>query len=192
MDFKDHLKIAGKLTLICFCAVLLLTIVNYVTAGQIERIERKEEKDALSDLFTGRKDLTFTKKSFSDSSVDSNKEYYFIVKDNSGTLVGYVVSVFNKKGYGGKIKMLAAFNPKLAVIEMKMMTNSETPGFGKKYEKEKNIALFRGSNTMEYPFPLSKSRVKKEYKDAVTGATITFNALRDGGLRAIKLLKDEL
>jgi len=66
------------------------------------------------------------------------------------------------------------------------------PELGRNMKMKSILVFFKGTNTQKLPFPRSKSNIKAEYRDGVTGATITFNAIRDGGLRAIELLKNEL
>ena len=85
-----------------------------------------------------------------------------------------------------------AYNKLHNSYNIKLLKNSETPGFGKKWENQKSMDMFVNTNTDDKPFPIKKSMVSPEFlntPDGVTGATITFNGITEAVARAISLMK---
>ncbi len=184
------LTIALRLTVICIVAVTLLIGANALTEEKIKDNNEIEEEKANKILFSNAAD--FDKMEF--SSLDENNKnnfYYFIVKDINQSKLGYVVYT-QGSGYGGSMKIGFSVDTDLNILKVKLMDNSETPGFGKKYEKEKNVKLFSGTNTADKPIPLKLISLSQEDKDTVTSATISFKGIAEGLIKGIDLLKKEI
>lgn len=187
---KDSiLMIALKLTSICFISVLLLGFVNLITFKKIEENKIKKEKDAMNFLVPQAKN--FSSKKYFKNIEDKLKEtiYYYEAYDNISNITAYIVSL-SSNGYGGKMKIMMAFDNNLKILNVKLLDNSETPGLGKKAEKDEYMNKFINTNTSERPFPKNKNMLTSN--DSVTGATITFNGIVAGISKAIELLKNEI
>ena len=184
------LFIALKLTSICFVSVLLLSIINLATETQIKKNKEKAEKEAMTFLMPEAN-------SFSDvkyfKSIDENlkNDYYYDAYNNNSELIGYIVSS-QGSGYGGKLKVMIAFDKDLKILNVKLLDNSETPGLGKKAESDQYMNKFKNTNTENNPIPLNKNMLSSSDKDSVTGATITFNGITGAIKKAADLLKKEL
>lgn len=185
---KNNFIVAGKLALICFISVLLLTLVNMLTEKRIKQNYTLIEENANKILFPSGDN--FKKKSFKGYDSEKTGIYYYEVK-KSNKIVGYIVSTIGK-GYGGEMKLMIAVDIDFKIINMKMLKNSETPGIGKKAETDSYMSKFIGTNTKEHPFPLTKNMLNQNDKDAITGATITFNAITTTTTKALDLLKREI
>lgn len=186
---KGDLLIAAKLTLICFIAVLLLSIVHLLTMGSIERNNRKTED--MTNRYLIADGVKFEKSYFADTSVHADDEYYFIVTDSQDNLIGWTVSVMTN-GYGGAMKVMVGFDTDLIVKNAKLLNNGETPGVGKEAERDEYMTKFIGTGSSARPIPTKKSMLAQSDIDTVTGATITFNGVSSGIVRAASLLKSEL
>ena len=186
---KGDLLIAAKLTLICFTAVLLLSIVHLLTMGSIERNNHKAED--MTNRYLIADGVKFEKCSFSDPSVHSDNEYYFTVSDAQNEVIGWTVSIMTK-GYGGAMKVMIGFDKDLIVKNAKLLMNGETPGVGKEAERDEYMTKFIGTGSAVKPIPTKKSMLSQAEIDTVTGATITFNGMSSGIARAASLLKNEL
>ena len=186
---KGDLLIAAKLTLICFTAVLLLSIVHLLTQGSIDKNNRKTED--MTNRYLIADGVKFEKSYFADPSVHADDEYYFIVTDSQDNLIGWTVSVMTN-GYGGAMKVMVGFDTNLVVKNAKLLTNSETPGVGKEAERDGYMDKFIGTGSAGRPIPTKKSMLAQSDIDTVTGATITFNGVSSGIVRAASLLKSEL
>jgi len=162
------LNMALKLLIICAAAALALGVVNALTAPEIQRLEDEAKANALNDLTVKGK-------------ADANKEIvvednetvssYYVIEDNNET-IGYILYL-SAKGYGGLMTVMASYTVEGNVIGSVLMNNSETPGFGKKAEKEGYMDKFVGRGEDSNPIPLFSYQVEEEV-DTVTGATITF------------------
>ena len=94
---------------------------------------------------------------------------------SNGKEVGYEVSSFSNKGYGGKIEVLVGFLPDGTIFNTEVVSLNETPGLGDKSQKSKSnwAEQFNGKNPETF-----KLAVKKDGGDvdAITAATITSRA----------------
>ncbi len=185
-QFKGDLFIALKLTSICFVAVLLLSVMHLLTHKKIEQNNVKEINEANKVLIPEA--TKFEKQRF--SSVSNDKEYFFKSYDDNDTLVGYTAVVLTS-GYGGEMSLIVGFDNELAIKNVKLLTNSETPGVGKNAEKPHYMDKFIGTNTKSKPIPTKKSMLSQSDSDAVTGATITYNGITLGLIKASRLLRLE-
>ena len=140
--FKESiLGITAILGLITVVTVLALAILNSFTAPVIKARLDAEKTEAVASLFC-RKDETLedTKNRIEFENIDvdftSPVTEVVAVKDKeSQKLIGYCVMV-SPKGYGDKIIMLIAVNPDITVKETKILSMSETVGYGSKIESE--------------------------------------------------------
>ncbi len=173
---KDVLVTGGKLFLITAVAAVLLGFVSAVTEPVIKQRKEMELKQALSFLVPGGK-----------------PEKEIVIKNNpvvrgcypvkeNGRVRAYILNLIGK-GYGGDLKILAAFKRNGEIISVKLMEDQETPGLGKKAEKESYMKKFIGTGGSK-PVPVRKDMLSRKDADAVTGASITFmgiaNALAAG------------
>ena len=189
MDTKTStLFIALRLTVICFVAVLLLGIINALTAPNIEKNKIKAENEAIKILMPNG--IPSPKKYFSKLPEELQKSYYYYEITNNNNIVGYIVSS-ESKGYGGTLKVMVAFDNDLKIINAKLLDNAETPGLGKKAENQDYMKKFIGTNTPDKPFPKNKNDLPPADKDSVTGATITFNGITGAISKAIEYLRNE-
>ncbi|HBI37415.1 MAG: hypothetical protein A2015_07330 [Spirochaetes bacterium GWF1_31_7] len=185
---KKDLIIALKLGSICLVAVLLLSIVNLFTDKKIKLSNQLKMEAANKELFADG--VTFKKNHFNKNN-ELSDEFYFEVYNSTQKMIGYI-TLINGTGFGGEIALLIAFEKNLKIKNIKLLKNSETPGFGKKWENQKSMDMFVNTNTDDKPFPIKKSMVSPEFlntPDGVTGATITFNGITEAVARAISLMK---
>jgi len=184
----ENLKIALKLTLICFVSVLLLSIANIITCKKIANNSIKTEEEANKQLFPAG--IKFEKKFFTNQSIQKEKEYYYKVYDNSN-LIGYIVSIITK-GYGGDMKLMVAMDTALVIVNVKLLNNSETPGIGKNAEKPEYMKKFIGTNSADKPIPINKSMLSQQEADSISGATITFKGISNGIQKAVDYIKNKI
>ena len=181
------LMIALRLTAICFVAVLLLIVVNLLTAKKIEDNKKKIEQKANKMLMPDGK--KFNKKDFSFITDDLKESfYYYEVYNNFNHLIGYIAASIGN-GYGGKMKVMVAFDTNLKILNSKLLDNLETPGLGKKAENEEYMNKFKGTNIDMKPFPKNKNILSSDDRDSVTGATITFNGIAQAITKAISMME---
>ncbi len=92
-----------------------------------------------------------------------------------GETVGYAIETFSNAGFGGRISLMAGFSADGTIVNVTVISHSETPGLGDKMvEGKSNFSVqFKGKNPTEF-----KLSVKKDGGDvdAITASTITSRA----------------
>lgn len=187
----SSIQIATRLTIICFIAAFLLAIANLLTAGKIASNSKIEEDIANKFLFSDA--TSFSDRIYFESLSEKEKKnfYFFKAMDSNNETIGYIVYT-QGSGFGGAMKIAFSTDKDFKILKVKLMDNSETPGYGKKYEKEKNVKLFSGTNTSDKTIPDSLAMLSQEDKDTVTTATISFKGIAAGLKKGVMLLKKEV
>ncbi|MGD1819567.1 MAG: FMN-binding protein [Pleomorphochaeta sp.] len=164
---KEYLKTSVVLALICAVAAIVLAILNGVTKPVITAYEQQKTLDALQAVSNGYEigDNQIT--------VDNNDSvnYYFELS-NQGSAEGYLLNL-NAVGYGGAISLVASYNLSGQVLEAKVVSNSETPGLGKKSEESWYMTKYENKDVI----PTKKSQLSSDDAAAISGASITFAAI---------------
>lgn len=172
---KGYIKTALILFLICGICTALCALVNSVTAPVIAAADKANRDNALLAVSSPYKAGEST--AVDSGRVKSRTELY-----DGSTLVGYVLDL-STKGYGGDITMIAAYKLDGSIIGSKVVSDSETAGLGKKCEEDWYMAMFAGKGSSD-AVPTSKTMLKSNESDAVSGASVTFQgvsaALKEG------------
>ncbi len=173
LDFKEILKIGGILCIICASVAFLLSFVNAVTLEPIADNEESLRKNAIVELF-GSDTVTYS--SIPCDHTDVND--VFSVADD-GVECGYCVSV-SPSGFGGKMSIMVALDLDGAVLGVRIISHSETPGLGDRIAGEDFLSQFKGKGG---------DGVKL---DAISGSTISSKAVATGVETSIAVLSDIL
>lgn len=175
-DILSSLNITLRLFAVCTVIAILVASVNFVTEDRISALEFEKTTDALNDVFW----------------VDVNEPEYkeldiecigtvtgaYEVLNNSET-VGYGV-LCEPVGFKDVIKLLVAFDSDKTVISVKVISLSETAGFGDKVMKEPWFnEQFTGYKT---------NVVLGGNINAISGATISSKAVVKGVNDAISTM----
>ena len=177
------------LTAITVVAGLLLGVVYGVTKDPIAKAQEEAKQEAfrsvLSDAETFESDTEFD----ADAASALLKENGYTSddisevaegKDASGETVGYVVNVTSHEGYGGDIDISVGIREDGTVTGIEMLSISETAGLGM---KDKNVEKFTYTKTGESG---------DDMIDAISGATITTNAVTNAVDSALVYFQNEL
>ncbi len=175
-----YIKTAVILFLISAICTALCALVNEVTAPRIADNVEKERIAALEDVAAG---LSIGEET---AVGDGTVNYYIPLSDDDGT-AGYIVEL-SSSGYGGAMTIIASYDTEGAVMEAKMMANSETPGLGKKAEEGWYMEMFKGLGSAS-PLPASKSDLSAEDNAAVSGASITFGGVSSALIAGSEFVK---
>lgn len=166
---SKYLRTTLVLASICAVAAVLLATINVITTPYIERYEANKITAALEVVANGNEigpEITIG---------DSTISYMHELSSN-GKVVGYILGL-NTRGYGGDITLIASFNTDGSVSNVNLVSNSETPGVGKKAENEGYMDKFIGTGTANNPVPTTKSMLSEVDSAAVSGATMTFSGI---------------
>ncbi|MFO7811139.1 MAG: RnfABCDGE type electron transport complex subunit G [Candidatus Delongbacteria bacterium] len=184
----NTLKLSGILFLVAGIAAGTLAFYNSFTRPEIEKLNRKLEKEARQYVLKGlfdesvMDDLIYEEVEYNVGG--GKKEKFWKVKEHPSDK-DYKAYVFlsKKQGFSGVIETMVGTDEEFGINRIKVVKHTETPGLGaevqtKKYgEKEPYFEKwFRGKNSLkvvvEKDNPSSKDRVQ-----SLTGATITTRAV---------------
>lgn len=164
-----YLKTAFVLAAICAVASVILAVMNKVTAPVIENYENQKTLSALEEVCCSLE--------IGDRQ-DVNESYvsyrYPLYKGSS--VGGYILGLVSN-GYGGELNIVASFDLDGVVMAVKLVSDSETPGVGKKAENEGYMDKFIGTGSAAVAVPTSKSMLSEADSNAVSGASITFTGI---------------
>ena len=167
---RQTIKYALILFLITGICVGILGAVNQITAPIIEVNDKKTEEKAMKQLLPASESFEEVS-DIEDALVDK----VFVAKSGN-EIVGYVVRV-TPTGYGGDITMLVGVDSQNIVKGISILSHAETPGFGANATKDSFTNQFVDTNA---PLTVTKSASLDDEIQAITGATITSNAVVEG------------
>ncbi|MDC7246269.1 MAG: FMN-binding protein [Sphaerochaetaceae bacterium] len=167
---KNFAKIGITLALIASIAAAALAFINSVTAPRIAAYDAMVVEMTLKEV---AHDYAIGDKRTIDD--DGTVTAVHPLTDSEGATAGYILSLTGN-GYGGPFTMMASYLADGTVVDARLLTNSETPGLGKKAENPSYMEKFQGTGN-DNPVPQKKDELSKEDADAVGGSTITFTGV---------------
>jgi len=182
---KEMMKNTGILLAITLIAGLLLGLVYQITKEPIAEQKEKAKQDACKQVFADAASFAelevlapdrqeWEQAGFAEETIDEVME----AQDASGAVLGYVITVTTKEGYGGDIRFTVGITKDGTVNGIAILEIAETAGLGMRAE-EVLAPQFAGKNVEQFEY--SKSGAASDYQiDAISGATITTNAVTNG------------
>lgn len=182
---KEMMKNTGIMLAITLIAGLLLGVVYQVTKEPIAVQEAKAKQEACQEVFADAasfdavevvpmEESAWNGAGYGQESVDE----VMMAKDSAGSALGYVVTVTTKEGYGGDIRFTVGVRMDGTVNGISILSISETAGLGMRAE-EVLKPQFAGKNVDKFEYTKSGATSENQV-DAISGATITTNAVTNG------------
>lgn len=162
---KEIIRYGFILGLICFLSSGVLVVVHTVTAAKISDTREKEAQADLKEVLPQCVDFK--------ARIEDNEISYYAGYDTSGNLKGFAVKS-EGKGYSSKVEVMAGLNTNLEIINVKILSQNETPGLGTKITLPDFLQRFQG-----------KKADSLDDVAAISGATISSKAV-------IKPLKEKI
>lgn len=179
---------AAVLFAITLIAGIILGFVYQITKNPIAVQEEKARTEACKEVFADAvtfeeaKEFDYTAaKDFLAGAgypAQSLSDVVREAKGANGELLGYVLTVTSSEGYGGDIVFTMGIRLDGTVNGISLLSISETPGLGMRAEEvlkpqftDKNVTQFEYTKT---------GAVSDSQIDAISGATITTNAVTNG------------
>ena len=189
---KSMMKDATILFAITLIAGLLLGVVYEVTKEPIALQQTKRKNEACKEVFQDASNFEALELSMPETeekaSATINSVSAAVAED--GSKLGYVLDVTTHEGYNGDIQFTMGIRMDGTVNGISLLSIAETPGLGMKAEEvlkpqfaEKNVAQFTYTKT---------GAMTADEIDAISGATITTNALVNGVNAGLECFKNEL
>lgn len=182
---KSMIKDALILFAITLAAGLLLGFVYDVTKEPIAQQKAKAKAQACKNVFAAAE--TFEPMLSEDGSTayfmagkDSNVDIDEVMQalDSTGQLMGYVITVTDHEGYGGDIQFSMGVTLDGTLNGISLLSISETAGLGMK-AGDVLVPQFTNKKVESFTYTKSGSMSDSEI-DAISGATITTNAVVNG------------
>lgn len=177
---KQMLKDAAILFAITLISGLLLGAVYMVTKTPIEEQHIKQtqaacnEVFATADHFEEMKDKDVVLEEYPNQTIENTKEAY----DASGNLIGYVITVVTHEGFNGDIKFMMGITKEGTLNGISILSISESPGLGARADE---VLKPQFANKTVEKFEYTKTGSTSDVQiDAISGATITTNAVVNG------------
>ena len=182
---KEMMKNTGILLAITLIAGLLLGLVYQVTKEPIAEQEAKAKQEACQEVFADAASIESVELSTMDESAWSGEGYgqesideVMMAKDSAGSSLGYVITVTTKEGYGGDIQFTMGVRMDGTVNGISLLSISETAGLGMRAD-EVLKPQFAGKQVEKFEYTKSGAAAENQI-DAISGATITTNAVTNG------------
>ncbi|MCD7868186.1 MAG: RnfABCDGE type electron transport complex subunit G [Clostridiales bacterium] len=179
---------AMALTVITLVAGFLLGVTYNITKDPIAEQEAmaKEEayqtvfEDAVSyeEVFSGEDEALeacLDENGYTAQSIDEVME----ALDADGNLLGYVMTVTTSEGYGGDIQFAMGVTLDGTLNGISILSISETAGLGMRADTDDFKDQFKDRNVESFIYTKNGATEDNEI-DALSGATITTNAMTNG------------
>lgn len=157
--FKEIFIPTLVLFLIAGLVTLILALGNHLTKDKIAEADEKAKNDAMKLVMSDADNFK------------EEKDYFVALKGDKK--IGYIFTTVTK-GYGGDVSVMTGIDTDGKVTGVSILSESETAGLGK---KSNDKAFTDQYNGLEKGITVTKDSVKGNEIKAITGATITSNAV---------------
>ena len=179
---REMLKNAGILLAITVIAGFVLGAVYQITKEPIALAKEAAAMAAYKEVYADAADFNELEVKadalVQGGIVGSDINNVFEALGSDGTLLGYVLVVTNHEGYGGDIQFSIGIANDGTTNGISILAIAETPGLGMEAESVLK-PQYAGKNVTQ--FVVTKTgAASDEQIDAISGATITSNAVTNG------------
>lgn len=183
---SESIKNTISLMLITLIAGLLLGAVYEITKEPIRKENQKAKEEAYKAVFADADAFEDVKidedkvaKALDEKGLDATINEAMKVLDKSGQQIGYVLTVTDHEGYGGDIQFAMGVQSDGTLNGISFLSISETAGLGMKAKEDAFRKQFEGKKTDQIVYTKNGAQADNEI-DALSGATITTNAVTNG------------
>lgn len=195
---KTMLKEAGILFAITLIAGCLLGLVYQVTKEPIAEAQQKAKDEACKEVFADAEGFVLQEDISSEdaSSLVQDEGYNVSIdevleaQDASGSKLGYVITVTDHEGYGGDIQFSIGIRNDGNVNGISILSISETAGLGMNADSVLK-PQFADKNVEQFEYTKTGAPGDNQI-DAISGATITTNAVVNGVNAGITYFRTQL
>ena len=192
---KSMIKDAAILFVITLISGLLLGVVYDVTKEPIAVQKGLRKNKACMEVFQDAADFRALELSVPETPGTGEKAAATIngvseAVSEDGAVLGYVLDITSHEGYNGDIQFTMGIRTDGTVNGISLLSIAETPGLGMKAE-EVLKPQFAGKNVNLFMYTKTGS-MSPDQIDAISGATITTNAVVNGVNAGLEFYKTEL
>lgn len=199
---SSFLKNCIALLVITLVAGLALSAVNEITKEPIAKAEETARLEAYETVFPNAEfetpqDLDALLEG-GQAAIDSaglsgcTVSDILYANDANGNRIGYVVAAVSPSGYGGDISVAVGIDSKTnTVTGFSVLSNSETAGLGAKCTDDEFTSQFKGKEATSIEYVKGGGAAGNQI-DAISGATVTTNAVTEAVNSALTVYADVL
>lgn len=188
---KEYLRLGLTLLIICAIAAGALALLNSVTAPIIAENTKQASYamyyDALGDTIDDIEDAPEDELANVQSSYSNITGVLNLVK--GGEVIGHIFTV-NSSGYGGTMENAIIIANEGDILGYRNISNSESPGFGNVISEESYYSRYDGKSVAEADQLVLGSGGGANEIEAISGATVSSNAVLTGLNEAVAAYKD--
>ena len=189
---KSMIKDAAILFAITLIAGLLLGAVYEVTKEPIVVQQAKRKNEACKEVFQDAVNFEALELAMPETGEKATATINGVsaAVGEDGSALGYVLDITTHEGYNGDIQFTMGVRMDGTVNGISLLSISETPGLGMKAE-EVLKPQFTDKNVGQFSYTKTGAMTSDEI-DAISGATITTNAVVNGVNAGLECFKNEL
>ena len=198
---KKILKDAFALLMITLVAGILLGFVYSITKEPIAQQEQLTKERSCQEVFADAATFENDTDDLEAAAAAMKAAGYevqtlseiLVAKDDSGSTLGYVLSLVDPEGYGGDISFMMGIRLDGTLNGISILSIGETAGLGMNADTDAFKSQFDNKKVEKFTFTKTGSTSDSEI-DALSGATITTTAMTNGvnaGLAAFSSLGGE-
>lgn len=186
---KEIIKNSIILCVITLVSGLLLGVVYEVTKEPREKQQEKAKQEAYFTVFENAdsfEDYKYDEKAMEKYLKDCGYgndiaviDGIVVAKDSSGNDMGYVITITDKEGYGGDIKLSMGITNEGMVNGISFLTLTETAGVGMKAAENSFKKQFAEKPAQIFNYT-GETTENENKVDAISGATVTSKAVVNG------------
>ena len=179
LNFQEIVKPTAVLFAICVVISAALAGTNLLTRDRIAQQELLKAEESRKIVLPAAEEF------------ESQEDGAYYTGTAGGQLVGYVFET-ESSGYGGTVSVMTGISGEGAITGVVILSHEETPGLGANAEKAEFLDQYLqsapegGLSVIKYQTP-GEGQI-----EAITGATITSTAIKQGVSEAIKLAGGDL
>ena len=187
---------------VTFVAVSALAVVNQITKEPIAQAEINAREQIYKIVYPDAENFTDIENAEnlienSDKMLkDAGCDGCFIndalaVTDKNGSIKGYVIAATSPSGYGGDLQIALGITLDSEITGFNIVSHSETAGLGSKCTESGFTSQFTGKSAEILKYTKTGAYADNEI-DAISGATITTNAVTEAANAAIMFYQENL
>lgn len=177
---STFISMVSTLSIVALVAAALLGGVYEVTKEPIRLAELKKKNEAIEAVVPGFTNIP--SEEYVKVGIDGDSVVLYTAKNN-GEQIATAVETFTNIGFSGRFTLMVGFDTEGKIIDVAVISHSETPGLGDKMEQAKSDfhVQFQGKHPEDFKLMVKKDRGDV---DAIAATTISSRAYCDAVQRA--------
>ncbi|RKD33192.1 RnfABCDGE type electron transport complex subunit G [Thermohalobacter berrensis] len=189
---REIVKLGLILLLITSAAAVVLGLSNAATIGTIEAVEAKASEVARKEVLPEAENFKTLEEEKLNEILNGNEKVLEVYAGYKGeNIVGYAIKTATP-GYGGNVEVITGISTEGKITGIKVVKHQETPGLGANATSAEFQNQYKDMNTSKEITVVKTQPSNENEIQALTGATITSDAVTNGVNIARELFNNKL